>query len=85
MHIAARFEPLGQPRHIGGLDEAALVVAQFVPRVGEEDVDTVQAGGSQVVLDHLKCVVLHDADVVNGRLLHAFEQSTHARFMHLAA
>ena len=41
MDIAAAFELGQQLGDKGGLDEAAFVVAFFVPWVGEEDVDAV--------------------------------------------
>ena len=69
----------------GGLDEAALVVALFVPGIGKEDVDAVQAAGGDHAFEHLHRVVLEDADVVQPLLAHELEQRAHAGRMHLAA
>ena len=85
MHVAAGGDARGQQAHQRRLDQAALVVALLVPRVGEEDVHAVQAGGRDHVLQHLHGVVLDDAQVGQLLLADGLEQRAHAGFMHLAA
>ena len=87
--IAAHFQPSRQLGDQWLLNQTALVVPLFMPRVGEENVHTVQAGERQHVVDHLDRVVGDDADVVERvlgfqALANPFEQRTHARLVHFA-
>jgi hypothetical protein len=61
VQVAAGLEPAGQQFDEGGLDQAALVMALLVPGVGKEDMDAVQAGFGQHVLEHFDGIMLDDA------------------------
>src|SRR6185369_8869126 len=72
----------GERREIG-LDEAALVMPQLRPRIGEEHVDGRERTGRDHVAHHLDRVVLHDADVGETQLPDVPEQAADAGCMHL--
>ena len=84
VQVASGFEAGGQLGHQFGLNQAPLVVAQFVPRVRKKHMDAVQTAQRHHVLDHLHRIVLQDADVGQPTIADLLEQGTHAGFMHLA-
>ena len=67
------------------LNQPALVVFFLVPGVGEKNVNAVQAGQRQHVVDDLDRVVLQDADVAQIKLGNALEQRADAGRVDLAA
>jgi hypothetical protein len=69
--------------HEGRLDQPALVVALFVPRVGKVEVHAGQRLRWDHRFQHFDRVVLHQPQVRQPHLADALEQGTHARRMHL--
>src|SRR3989338_4250157 len=63
MEVAARLELLRQLRDKRRLDQAALVVARLVPRIGEKDMHAGERRVAEHVAQHFHGVVLDDADV----------------------
>ena len=83
MDVAAAFEFGQQLGNKRGLDQAAFVVAFFVPGVGEEDVDAVEAAVGEHVFDDFDGVVAHDADVADSLLFDEFQQVANTRSVHV--
>ena len=73
MQIATLFDMKRQSVHKRALDQTPFVVAAFVPRIWEEDVDAIQTVFAQHVIHHLDSIVLHDADIANVFFAAAFE------------
>ena len=85
VQVTAGLEARGELGNQRPLNQAALVVLFLVPRVGKEDVRTVQAGGRQHVVNHFDGVVLQDADVGQRLLVDALEQRADAGRVDFAA
>ena len=85
MDVAARLQTQRQLVHQWRLNQAALVVAFFVPRVRKEDVHAVQTGRRQHVLQYFDGIVRTDANVAQLLLANALEQRPHAGIVHFAA
>ena len=85
MQIAARRQALGKLLHERRLDQAALVMARLVPRVGEKHMDAGQRIGGDHVRQHLHRIVLQQAQVGQRLFSDQFQQAAHARRMHFDA
>jgi len=85
MDIAARLQAAGQQLHQRRLDQAALVVALFVPGIGEEDVNASQASRRKHVAQHFDGVMLDDTDVGEAALAELLQQRADARGVDLDA
>ena len=83
--VATCMQALCQCLNKRGLNQAALVVTGFVPRIGEENMHAVQTGRGQHVGDNFYGIVRADTDVVQALLANALEQSTYAGLVHFAA
>ena len=83
--VATSVQALCQCLNERRLNQAALVVAGFVPGVGEENMHAVQTGRGQHVGDNFYGIVRADTDVVQALLANALEQSTYAGLVHFAA
>lgn len=81
--VAAGFKFRAEFTDKVGLNQAALVVALFGPRVREIDVNTVQRTIGQHVVDYINGIMLHDADIAQPLRFDAVEQGTYTRCEYL--
>ena len=83
MDITAGLQLGQQFLHKRYLNQAAFVVAFFVPRVREENVNAVQAAFCQHIFHHFHRIMTHHADIADILFGNQFAQIAHAGAVHV--